>query len=75
MIRQEYESIFEDVSGKMTVSRGKVQKYLGMTLDYIVCGQVHNTMIAFLDDVLTSLDKAEPKGGRHKYKYSNRKTI
>ena len=31
-------------------------------MDYIVCGQVHNTMIAFLDDVLTSLDKAEPKG-------------
>ena len=37
---QEHESIFEDRSGKMTVSRGKVRKYLGVTLDYIVCGQV-----------------------------------
>jgi hypothetical protein len=27
-LRQEYESIFEDGSGKMTVSRGRVHKYL-----------------------------------------------
>ena len=33
-LRQEYESIFEDGLRKMTVSRGKVHKYLGMTLDY-----------------------------------------
>ena len=39
-LRQEYESIFEDGSGKMTVSRGKVHKYLGMTLYYTVRGQV-----------------------------------
>ncbi len=32
--REEYESIFEDGSGKMKVSRGKVHEYLGMTLDY-----------------------------------------
>ena len=43
-LRQEYESIFEDGSGKMTVSRGKVHKYLGMTLDYTVSGQVKITM-------------------------------
>jgi hypothetical protein len=29
-LRQDYESIFEDGSGKMKVSRGKVHKYLGM---------------------------------------------
>jgi hypothetical protein len=39
-LRKEYESIFEDVSGEMTVSRGKVHKYLGMTLDYTIRGQV-----------------------------------
>ena len=33
-LRKEYESIFQDGSGKMTVSRGKVHTYLGMTLDY-----------------------------------------
>jgi hypothetical protein len=39
-LNQEYESIFEDGSGEMTVSRGRVQKYLRMTLDYTVRGQV-----------------------------------
>jgi hypothetical protein len=37
-LHQEYESIFEDGSREMTVSRGRVHKYLGMTLDYTVCG-------------------------------------
>jgi hypothetical protein len=37
-LHQKYESIFEDGSGKMTVSRGRVHKYLGMTLDYTVHG-------------------------------------
>jgi hypothetical protein len=35
-LQQEYESIFEDGSGAMTVSRGKIHNYLGMTLDYSV---------------------------------------
>ena len=33
-LKQEYESVFEDIIGKMTVNRGKKHKYLGMTLDY-----------------------------------------
>jgi hypothetical protein len=33
-LREEYESIFEDGSGKMKVSKGKVVEYLGMTLDF-----------------------------------------
>ena len=49
--------------GKIKVSRGKVNKYLGTTLDYTVCGQVQITMIDFLDKFLISFDKAEPKGG------------
>jgi hypothetical protein len=32
-LRQEYESIFEDGSGAMTVSRGNIHKYFGMTLE------------------------------------------
>jgi hypothetical protein len=43
-LRQEYESIFENGYGAMTVSRGKIHKYLGMTLDYTVHGQVKITM-------------------------------
>ena len=49
-LRQEYESILEDGLGKMTVSRGKVHKYLGMTLDYTVSGKVQITMIYLLDE-------------------------
>ena len=47
----------------MTVSRCKDHKYLGMTLDYTVCGQVQITMIDFLEKVLIAFKKAEPKGG------------
>jgi hypothetical protein len=62
-LREEYESIFEDGTGAMTVSRGKIHKYLGMTLDYTVCGQVKITMFDYVDEILTDFDKAEPKGG------------
>jgi hypothetical protein len=46
----------------MLVSRGKIQKYLGMTLDYTVRGQVKITMFDYVDEILTVFDKAEPKG-------------
>jgi hypothetical protein len=62
-LQQEYESVFEDGSGAMTVSRGKIHKYIGMTLDYTVCGQVNITMFDYIDDILAAFDKAEPKGG------------
>jgi hypothetical protein len=60
---QEYESIFNVGSGAMTVSRGKINKYLGMTLDYTVRGQVKITMLDCVDEIITAFDKAEPKGG------------
>jgi hypothetical protein len=62
-LRQEYESIFEDGSGKMVVSRGKVHKYLGMTLDYRIRGQVRISMVDYIDEILEAFDKADPKGG------------
>jgi hypothetical protein len=62
-LRHEYESIFEDGSGQMTVSRGKVHKYLGMTLDYTVRGQVKITMFDYVEEILTAFEKADPKGG------------
>jgi hypothetical protein len=62
-LRQEYESIFEDGSGRMVVSRGNIHKYLGMTLDYSVKGQVKISMFDYIDEILTAFDKAEPKGG------------
>jgi hypothetical protein len=47
----------------MTVSRGKIHKYLGMTLDYTVRGQVKIAMFDYANEILTAFDKAEPKGG------------
>jgi hypothetical protein len=62
-LRQEYESIFEDTSVEMTVRRGNIHKYLGMTLDYTVRGQVKITMFDYVDEILTASDREEPKGG------------
>jgi hypothetical protein len=62
-VHQEYESIFEDGSGEMTVSRGRVHKYLGMTLDYTVCGQVNISMFDYVNKIINAFDKAKPKGG------------
>jgi hypothetical protein len=53
-LRQEYESIFEDGSGEMTVSRGNTHKYLGMTLDYTVRGQVNISMFDYVDVIITA---------------------
>jgi hypothetical protein len=61
-LRKEYKSIFEDGTGKMVVSRGKIHKYLGMTLDYTTRGQVKLSMFEYVDEILTAFDKAEPKG-------------
>jgi hypothetical protein len=61
-LRQEYESIFEDGSGKMTVSRGKVHVYLGMTIDYTTPGQAKISMLGYVAEILTAFDKADPKG-------------
>jgi hypothetical protein len=60
---KEYESIFKDGSGAMKVSRGEIHKYLGMTLDYTLRGHVEITMFDYIDDILTAVGKAEPKGG------------
>ena len=59
---QEYESIFEDGSGKMMVSQGKVHTYLGMMLDYSIPGQVKISMFDYIEEILAAFNKAEPKG-------------
>ena len=57
---QEYEIIFENGSGKMSVSRENIYEYLGMTLDYTVHGQVSTTIISYIEDILAAFDKVEP---------------
>jgi hypothetical protein len=60
-LRQEYESIFEDGSGKMTVSRGKVHEYLGMKIDYSHPGIVIISMFDYIIEIINTFDKADPR--------------
>jgi hypothetical protein len=62
-LRAEYESIFEDGSGAMKIHRGKVHKYLGMSLDFSHKGQCHVTMYDYLDGIREAFDAAVKKHG------------
>ncbi len=57
-LRYEYESVFTDGSGMMKVARGKVHKYLGMTLDFATLKTVKVTMLEYVDEIIGSWDKA-----------------
>jgi len=60
-LRAEYESIFQDGSGVMKVHRGKVHKYLGMSLDFSHKRQCRVTMYDYLDGILQTFDAAVKK--------------
>ena len=46
------------------MSRGKIHKYLCMTLDCIICGQVKTTMNSYIEEIICAFGKAKPKGGK-----------
>ena len=58
-LRSNYESVFEDGTGKMKVTRGKIHKYLGMTLDFTTKGQVRISMIEHVKDIIATWEKAK----------------
>jgi len=60
-LKAEYESIFEDGSGEMEVHRGKVHKYLGMSLDFTNKGQCIITMNDYLAEIVKAYDLAIAK--------------
>jgi hypothetical protein len=60
-LRAKYESIFEDGLVALKVHRGKVNKYLGMTLDFSQKGQCIVTMHDYLDGILKTYDAAKNK--------------
>ena len=64
-LREECKSVFEDGSGKMSVSRGKAHTHLGVTLDSCATpGQAKVTMIDCIKEIPAgAFDKAEPNGG------------
>ncbi len=55
---KDYESIFEDGSGKMKKNRDKIHKYLGMTLDFSTKRQVKITIFEYVKDILAAWEKA-----------------
>ncbi len=57
-LRRDIESIFEDGSGGMTVHRGRVHKYLGMTIDYSSRGIAKFTVTDYIKDIVYAWDKA-----------------
>jgi hypothetical protein len=57
-LRKNYESVFEDGSGKMKINRGKIHKYLGMTLDFSTKQQLKISMFEYVSDILAAWEKA-----------------
>jgi hypothetical protein len=57
-LRDEYESVITNGSGKMKVARGKVHKYLGMMLDFATLKIVKVTILEYVDEIVGSWDKA-----------------
>ena len=45
----------------MSVSRGKIQKYLGMTLYYTVSGVSRINMLEYIDEILTEFNKMDTR--------------
>jgi hypothetical protein len=57
LLQAENESIFKDGSGVMKIHRGKVHKYLGMSLDFSHKGQCCVTMYDYFDGILQAFKK------------------
>ena len=57
-LREDYESVFADGSGKMKLAQGKVHKYLGMQFDFSTPKIVKITMFEYVDEIVESWDKA-----------------
>ena len=50
--------------GEVKVTRGKVQDYLGMKLDYSVPGQVSINMVDYVESMLSSFPQSELAGAK-----------
>lgn len=65
-LKCEYERIFEDGSGEMVVTHGKVHNYLGMKLDYTTPGSVIISMFDYIEEILSAFEKVDPTQTRTK---------
>ena len=60
-LKEECESVFEDGSGKMAVSRGKIHTCLGVTLDCTTPGQVKITMTDCIEEIIVAFEQQNQK--------------
>ena len=51
-LREEYESVFTDGSGKMKVAQGTVHTYLGMKFDFSTPKIVKINMLKYIDEIV-----------------------
>jgi hypothetical protein len=51
-LRLKYEHLFEDGSGAMQICRGKVQEYIGMTLDFTEPGECSVPRLQYVKDTV-----------------------
>ena len=56
-LRKTYEVLFDDQTGAMTVHRGKIYEYLGMSLDFTTAGQVQFTMFNYIKKMVDDFTK------------------
>jgi hypothetical protein len=59
-LREHYESMFEDGSGKMKVRCEKVHEYLGMTIDFLQKSWVKVTMLKYVAELIAAWEKVSP---------------
>jgi len=58
-LRNDFEVVFEDGSGTMKVHRGKRHEFVGMSLDYEHKGEVHISMIRYVQDLVDTFKQAQ----------------
>ena len=56
-LKAKYEQLFEDGSGAMMITRGKIHDYLGMQLDFSMPGEVKVTMIPYVKEIVTLFEQ------------------
>jgi hypothetical protein len=61
-LKTQYEKLFEDGSGAMTIHRGKIHDYLGMVLDYSTPGEVKVGMISYVKEMVQQFEKHDNSG-------------
>ena len=56
-LKAKYEQLFEDGSGAMMITHGKIHDYLGMQLDFSMPGEVKVTMIPYVKKIMTLFEQ------------------